>query len=92
MAMLPAPVPRRLRTGALSSHASGVELLPIVNKRNTQYFMKLSIGTPPQPFTVIFDTGSAVFEELGERLQHVVAHLLLHTLDLGLLLGELLDE
>eukprot|EP00961_Rhodomonas_salina_P107209 1443410-Rhodomonas_salina.1 len=38
-----------------------VDQIPIFNKKGTQYFMDLSIGSPPQPFTVIFDTGSAVF-------------------------------
>ena len=38
-----------------------VDQIPIFNKKGTQYFMDLSIGTPRQPFTVIFDTGSAVF-------------------------------
>merc|ERR1712216_281481 len=35
--------------------------IPIVNKKGTQYFMDVGIGTPRQPFTVIFDTGSTVF-------------------------------
>eukprot|EP00960_Hanusia_phi_P041204 754890-Hanusia_phi.AAC.1 len=38
-----------------------VDQVPIFNKKGTQYFMDLAIGTPQQPFTVIFDTGSAVF-------------------------------
>jgi hypothetical protein len=38
-----------------------VDQIPIFNKKGTQYFMDLSIGTPAQQFTVIFDTGSAVF-------------------------------
>jgi hypothetical protein len=38
-----------------------VDQIPIFNKKGTQYFMDLAIGTPQQPFTVIFDTGSAVF-------------------------------
>jgi len=38
-----------------------VDQIPIFNKKGTQYFMDLAIGTPEQTFTVIFDTGSAVF-------------------------------
>ena len=38
-----------------------VDRIPIVNKQGTQYFMDVTIGTPQQPFTVIFDTGSNVF-------------------------------
>ena len=29
----------------------------MVNKKGTQYFMDVGIGTPRQKFTVIFDTG-----------------------------------
>jgi hypothetical protein len=38
-----------------------VDRIPIVNKKGTQYFMDVGIGTPKQKFTVIFDTGSTVF-------------------------------
>lgn len=38
-----------------------VDRIPIVNKKGTQYFMNVGIGTPRQEFTVIFDTGSTVF-------------------------------
>lgn len=38
-----------------------VDRIPIVNKQGTQYFMDVTLGTPQQPFTVIFDTGSNVF-------------------------------
>ena len=38
-----------------------VDQIDIFNKKGTQYFMDLSIGSPRQQFTVIFDTGSAVF-------------------------------
>jgi len=33
----------------------------IHNQEMTQYFINVSVGTPAQTFTVIFDTGSAVF-------------------------------
>ena len=44
-----------------SKRLDEVDQIPIFNKKGTQYFMDLAIGTPKQPFTVIFDTGSAVF-------------------------------
>ena len=44
-----------------STRLREVDQIPIFNKKGTQYFMDLSIGTPSQQFTVIFDTGSAVF-------------------------------
>lgn len=37
-----------------------VDQIPIFNKKGTQYFMDVGVGSPKQPFTVIFDTGSAV--------------------------------
>jgi len=50
-----------MMTGVQSTSSTEVDQIPVFNKKGTQYFVDLKMGTPPQPFTVIFDTGSSVF-------------------------------
>ncbi|EMR69880.1 saccharopepsin [Eutypa lata] len=42
-----------------SVHVDGNHPVPITNFMNAQYFSEISIGSPPQDFKVILDTGSS---------------------------------
>mmetsp|Transcript_13271 Transcript_13271/g.30524 ORF Transcript_13271/g.30524 Transcript_13271/m.30524 type:complete len:585 (-) Transcript_13271:197-1951(-) len=62
------PATKRVPTSVGTEHAPpkykapmAVDRIPIHNQEMTQYFINVSVGTPRQQFTVIFDTGSSVF-------------------------------
>lgn len=50
--------------------ARRIDNIPVINKKETQYFIKIQIGSPRKWHTVTFDTGSSVFGIFSKSPPH----------------------
>jgi len=50
---------RQQRFGARQNSSSGLPVIQLTDVQDSEYFGEVLIGTPPQKFTVIYDTGSS---------------------------------
>lgn len=75
--LLRVPLQRRLATRRLASgdapRAAGDGVVHLTNLENMQFFGEIGVGTPPQPVTVVFDTGSGSFVVAGSDCQAVAS-------------------
>ncbi|EED17354.1 yapsin, putative [Talaromyces stipitatus ATCC 10500] len=58
-AVLEAPIIRRQSAGTLDKRSTSPLDVSIMNMQNSSYWFNLTLGTPPQNFTLSLDTGSS---------------------------------